>query len=800
MLTRCHSGLRTAAALMLLVLFAPLTYAQLTCITGELKTTDDSPVLGQVAIFALPDSALVKGSLVDSSRFSVYINAKPGDTFFAKFTLPGYTDTTLQFTARDSLVDLGEIRLRTLEVEGTEIKYQRPAYVRTIDGIAFEVQGTELETLTTLFDVLKASPRLTSPDDQRIEIIGRGSPLILVDRQPIISTNELKAIPADQVERIEILTNPPAKYRAQGSSNGVIEIYTKDFHLQGYQMTVNASGGSNTQGNPNGRLGLGLNVKKDKFSLSANLNNNLSERFSYSEEVGETTDETQRRFTEDYESTSLSNFYFGSIKSAYQFNDRQKLTAGVRGYGSFGNTESRSESIYRTNDQIDTRQTQDTDRRYTWLNNSAFANYIWETDTNNSVFEINLNYRLKVSDNTSEFESFFSAPATNDTSTFARRNEEDDRPNIAELRTNYEYKSPDQTFKWSVGGSFSFLRNNKAFDQSELQAEVWREIPALSNSYDYDELIGAAFAEVTKDWGKIGLRGGLRAEYTYLNGYSNSLERQFIDSSYVLPFPSASVILKPSKKLNFTLSYRAGIDRPSFDNFDPFVRVVDSLRIEFGNPYLRPTRTHVFGLETDFLYKYSLSLNYSRTNDPVSEIAFVDSSSFLINTTPANAEHRDRYSASVSIPLQTKWLRGWNSIFANYSRYVFGPGFGRAPFGALSFGAWSSLTFLLPKDFQITNRTSVRRWASDTYRANVQVYWTLRLQKELMDGRLRVFASADNLLAPRDISDEFQGNYFVESEAQFQFTGFSAGVFFKFGRLKQAVQIQESESGQSDRL
>ena len=717
-----------------------------------------------------------------------------------QFKITGFKDTSLTFRVTDTIVDLGTIPLQTLEMEGVDITFKQPAYVRTIDGIKFTVQGTELETLNTLFDVLKASPRISSPDEETLEIIGKGSPLILVDRQPIISIDELKAIPADQVERIEIMTNPPAKYRAQGRGGGVIEVYTKDFHLQGYQMTISANGGANTQGNPQARLGVGLNIKKNKFSLSANLSERLRTGYSYSYSDAETTDETNRAYTSYSDNNNTSSFYYGSIKSAYRFNEDHKLTAGIRGYGSWYKMDIESATNYFESGNATTRQVQTTDSRSTWLNNSAFTNYVWVTDTNNSSLEVNVNYRLKMSDSDREFESQFDNLRDNVSTEFARQNEERDRPNIAETRATYAHISDDKSLKWSVGGLFSFLRNGKAFDQNEPRGGEWRPIDSLSNAYDYDEIIGGMFAEVSKMWDMFGFRAGIRGEFTYLNGYSNSLNRQFIDSSYVLPFPSASLIFKPSKTLNFTLSYQSGLSRPSFSNFDPFVRVMDSLRIDYGNPYLRPERSHAVNLEVDLFYSYSFSFGYKREIDPVSEISFVDDSTFLVNTTPRNAEGMDRYSASFNAPLKFKWLRGWNSLWVNYSKYTFGPAFGRAPFGALSFGGYSSLRFILPKDFALINRIHVMRWASDTYRRNAQFNWSLRLSKQLLDNNMRIYVAASNIIPPKNKRDAFSGNYFVYTEGQSRFTTFKVGVFYKFGRLKQAVQIRESKSGQSDRL
>ena len=299
-------------------------------------------------------------------------------------------------------------------------------------------------------------------------------------------------------------------------------------------------------------------------------------------------------------------------------------------------------------------------------------------------------------------------------------------PNIGELRMNYEHIFDTTGWKFSVGLSYSVLINGKRLDKfNDLNGE-WQINEAQSNAYDYTENIGAAFAEVTKNWDKISARAGLRAEYTNLNGFSQSLNKQFIDSLYIIPFPSASVMYKFSDKVSATLFYDAGIDRPQFDNYDPFVIQNDSLRIEYGNPYLRPAIEQTIGLDFDLFYKYNLSVSYSYKKDPMSSISFIKDNTFLTESTPWNAESEQSLSASVSLPFQLKWLSGWNSVWVEYTQYNFTPIFDRDPFSNLTYGLYSYLTFKLPKSFDITNRFHINKWGGSTSVNKAVVNWGLR--------------------------------------------------------------------------
>lgn len=787
--------------LLLLCLQASFTFSQTVRVTGSIVAEKESIELGQITVFSAVDSTLKKGTYLDSTYFSLPLIAKKEKSFYAKISVPTYLDTLISFEITDSVVDLGAVALKkNLDLETVDVVFRKEMFKRTMDGISVNVEGTNLQTLSNLFEVLKASPKLVSPGDEGIEIIGRGSPLILIDRQAIISNDELKAIPASQIERIEIITNPSAKYKAQGSSNGVIEVFTKDFHLEGYNVTLRGEGGVNTQVQPLAGMHIGVSLKKKKFSLNGYLGGNYNQSYGTSEVNGFTTDDSNRKLTSFSNNHNRNVWQYYSIKSAYKINDKQKLSLGVNGYGGGGNSIDSSETEYAINDLTQTRSAAFSDHTWRWLNNTGFLNYTIETDTNDSNLEINLNYVNKVSNNEGESNSLFEFLETGTESSFDIRNESKDVPQIAELRIVYEHVFDTTGWKLSGGGSYSLLFNGKRFDRFNNVDGNWLIDDAFSNSYDYKENNGAAFFEVAKKWRKLGVRAGLRAEYTALDGYSNSLEQQFIDSSYVLPFPSASILYEPNDKLAITMFYDAGINRPQFSSYDPFIRVQDSLSIEYGNPYLRPATEHTVGLDFDLFYSYNISVSYTHTNTPISTISFVDETSFLQESTPWNAESEQGLSASFSLPLNTSWLQGWNSVWVDYSKYSFSPIFGREDFYNLRYGIYSYLTFMLPKDFNIMNRLHINKWGGDDSEMAANANWGMRLTKKFNGNKFQIFLDVGNIIPPKRKWTVYSGNYQHVSVSQNQFTTFKVGLFFKFGRLKSDAQIKESTSGQSDRL
>jgi hypothetical protein len=776
------------------------SYSQLTKLEGTIELDSTDSPFGQFIVFSLPDSTLIKGSYVDSTYFSIEFKAVAGQDYYVKISLAGYADTLISFKAKSELITLETVKFTTSTLTTVDIVFKKPEFARTMDGIKINVQGTTLQTLTSLFDVLTASPKITSPDGEKIEIIGKGSPLILIDRQPIISNDELKAIPASVVESIEIITNPSAKYKGQGSANGVIEVYTKNFTLEGYNMNISSSGGINTQLKPTASLSAGINVKRKKLTMNGHLGANYNEQYGFGNSTGSTTDDSQRSLSNSFENENWNSWMYYQLKAGYQINKNQKLTSGFRGNGSFGGAQTNTTTEYFTGSLLETSNVSFADPSYTWMNNSAYVNYQIETDTNKSNLEVNFNLAQKASNSAGTSLNTYQNLLSGIYSDFDLRTESFDRPLIGELRVNYEHVFDTSGWDLSTGLSYSQLRNGKVYNQFNNVKGDWVIDNLFSNSFDYQEHIGTVYAEVSKNWKKMGFRIGVTGEYTKLDGYSNSLQKQFIDSVYFRPFPSASILFQPTENVGLKLYYNSGIDRPQFTNYDPFVRYEDSLSVSYGNPYLRPSISHTFGLDFDLFYAYNLSVYVSTTADPISQISFVNDTTFFTESTPWNAKLDQSIGADLSIPFQLKWLQGWNSFWVSYSQYSFTEEFNRESFTNLSFGIYSYLTFILPKDFSIMNQLHVMRWGSSESISNTQMNWGLRLTKKYMKGDFQIYFDVSNILPPKNKSTQYYGNYIYTNNSQNQFTAFKFGLYYKFGRLKQATQIKESNAGQSGRI
>ena len=158
------------------------SFSQNISITGEIIADKELIDLGQISIYALPDSTFIKGILLDSSIFKTSFKPIDNTLFYIKITIPEHSTKLINFELHAPQINLGLITLeKSINLKTVDVVYKKATFKRTMDGLSVNVEGTELQNLTSLFEVLKASPQLTSPDDENIEIIGKGSPLILID-------------------------------------------------------------------------------------------------------------------------------------------------------------------------------------------------------------------------------------------------------------------------------------------------------------------------------------------------------------------------------------------------------------------------------------------------------------------------------------------------------------------------------------------------------------------------------------------------------------------------------------------
>ncbi|MBS1748725.1 MAG: TonB-dependent receptor [Bacteroidetes bacterium] len=571
------------------------------------------------------------GKPIDAASAQLYIAAKDslqdgmltkanGDFNFTKLS-PSVTYkliiTALGFEPYDQLIpaatmdksnqkegrfekDLGNISLHPAikQLEGITIVGTKPALEMGIDRKVFNVAKSLTSAGGTAVDIMKNIPSLSVDIDGNVEL-RNSTPQIYVDGRPTILT--LDQIPADNIERVELITNPSAKFDA-ATSGGIINIVLKKDKRIGLNGIVSASVG--TPGILNGNLNLNLRQGKLNFFASG----------GYNKSKGRTTGETNREnkkhgITQDYfNQYSYNNrnrkFTFLNFGIDYFIDNRNTLSVTQRlGSGRFRNDETQQQeylssdetllySGYRTNTGPSL-----FDRKSTRLS----YKYTFPKQGQELTADINYNYGGG-SSNGMIINTYSNPDGTEYKAPSVVRNEGGN--NSKDLTIQADYTNPineNSKFETGIRSYYkNFKSNYNAFNIGEDNNET--KLP-LSNNYKYNELINAAYATFSQKKGSFSYQVGLRAEYSKFDG-------ELIDSAYQFGykypssakniwnalFPSVFLTKEIGENDQVQFNFSRRIRRPDFWQLNPFIEINDPVNLRQGNPELQPEFINSFEL------------------------------------------------------------------------------------------------------------------------------------------------------------------------------------------------------------
>lgn len=758
---------------------------------------NDSIFFGyQYAILSIEDSSMITGDIIEENPF---IFKHYQRHFLLQIYSTEYADTIIEIDVPKGTKEheIPTVKLRSNELAEVTVKVSRPMFRKSIRGMEVNVANTPLEKLDNAFQILKASPKVISPDDEQLMVIGKGVPKIFVDKQEVTSNDELKAMPAEMIDKIDIITNPSAKYAAEGTS-AVIEIYTSGFHLEGSRTNIGINGGVNTQGMPNLGGNIGMNMKRKKFSMNFDLSGRVNRSNSiYNNEYIYANEQR----TSEGAGSGTNYFAYGNIKLKYEFNDKHALTFSTRGWGGGNKSTSETDGSFFNEDTLTSTFDKNNESTYGWLNLNAGLRYKWKTDTLGSYFTTRIGYRKRFNGGENENRTLYTDPIFSNQN-FNRRTENRDRPDIGTIEVDYVHQFDTTGWELATGISYSMLYNGTFYNQYNLINDQWIEDVAFTNSYDYTEQIGGVYIETTKEWDHFGLSFGLRGESTFIKGKSKSLNQTFIDTAYFNLFPNANLMFFFDNDMDLTLSYSTEFDRPRFANYDPFVRQSDSLNIEYGNPLLRPEYGHEVGLEWGIWKGLSFDVYYSHYTRPISDLTYVDETTGIVHNTSQNGNLSQSIEASINWPTRLSFWSGYHSFWFEYNKTSFTSEFDRLPFFGIGFGAYIYEHFDIPKDFFVNTSLQINR---NTWGGNLQsqtVYnWNIGAGKKFLDGDMTLQLRVDNIIPRKYRNNTVGSNFSSSSFWQNQFTQFNVSLRYKFGRLKAVSQIQDvGGSSQGGRL
>jgi hypothetical protein len=735
-------------------------------VTGAVRTEAGAPVdYATVTLHRAQDSTVVKTEFSDGQGRFAFEQAPAGQYLVSASQVGFGRQWSARFEVSGSAVALPVLTLTAsaaTQLKEVQVVGQKPQFERLADRTVVNVEGSPLSAGNTSLDVLRRSPGVTIDNSDNLALRGRQGLLVLIDgkRQPMTGTelaDYLRGLPADQVKSIELITNPPAKYDAQGGA-GIIAINLKKDQKLGTNGSVNSSLGY-------GRYhkltsGLSLNHRRKRFNAFGTYTfadrrnwNALTinrEYYEYPDRV-KTLDATSLQ-----DNQGRSHGISHSWKLGLDYNLTERTTLGVVANGLALRTDSKgsNNSTFRTaGGEPTSRYRSDNVRDGNLPNYSGNLNFRHTFKDSLGLHELSADadYARYDSRRSQLLDTRFTLPRD---SADRRTSDQHNLLTIQSLKADYTRPLSKAT-RLEAGGKVSwvFADNDLAFHEPAVPGRVDVLVPdlELSNRFRYDENIVAGYVNLNHTRPKWNLQAGLRGEQT------NAVGKQAVQQAGVNPnfsrhyfqlFPSAAVKHSFSDKNETSLSLSRRIDRPSYGQLNPFRSYIDATTYGAGNPELRPQTSYNVELTHTFFQKYSAGLSYAVTANPIVGTVQPESdTSRTVVSTTQNLRRQYNYALTLTAPLElTKWWSVYNNAVFYYSRFQGELAGTSLNAGRPAFNLSSNHTFNLGHDWKAdlnANYDSKNRYAFFLGRAQGQV--SVGVQKGLWHNKATLKLNATDL-------------------------------------------------------
>lgn len=684
------------------------------------------------------------------------------------------------------------------------VKSKKPFVEMQVDKMVLNVQNDILATSGNLLEVLQRAPGVSITNDETINMAGKAGVNVLIDGKPTQLSgkdlaNYLKATPGSVVDKVEIIMNPSAKYDAQGNA-GIINIRLKKNIAKGTNGNISAAF---TQSNhPNFNFSSNLNHRQGKWNWFTNAAARKSRqntdgginRFVNSNGIAKVFENK----TIDQDASKNISFQTGAD---FYMTSKTILGFMVKGNEYRSNLYTPGITLIKTNNIVDSSLNTLNDKNDRTSRYMANLNYKYE-DTLGNELNIDADY--------TSFKNRSNGLVTTDLLNNQHikygytANDQDvvTRIKIYSIKTDFSKQLKKINAKIETG-----LKWNTIQTSNDLKAYVWnvntfKADTGRTNQFDYTETNYAAYTSFSQKIKKWEYQLGMRAEQSVIKGNSLDLKNKKInypDTSYFNLFPTAFIRFTANDKNNFGLSYGRRINRPTYQDLNPFEYIYDNYTRERGNPYLQPE----FSNNVELTYSYRNALNigagYSHTNNSFQSISTQKGE--ITEETDYNIGKEERYYLNVSLSMPiTKWWESYINLNPFYKEYK-----GEIPAGSLDNTTWgmswyTNQSFILPKKW----KAQLSSWGNiGTLDGIYKTSWLGSLDagtsKLILKDKLNVRLSVTDIFNTQRWRQEVHfGNVNFNYNRKWESRTIRLQLTWKFGKTN--YKLRERESGAQDEI
>ena len=675
--------IKNLLAMVVLTTLSFVSYAQNAGkINGIIKDGNEKTLeSATISLIKATDSSVVKVAVADKAGRYQFENIATGK-YLVNVSATGHDagySSLVEVKQGNDAIEVPVIVLQpaTKSLGAVVVTSKKPLIEQKIDRMVINVEASVTNVGSSALEVLEKSPGITVDKDGNISLKGKQGVVVLIDGRPSYLSgadlaNMLRSMTSAQLDQIEIMTNPPAKYDAAGNA-GVINIKTKKNKQYGYNGSVSATYGQGRYNRDNESLN--FNYRNGKVNLFTNLSHNYGKRYNNLDIQrnfrDKDTKQLLRYFDQEAKMQSIWRSYNAKVGMDYFASKNTTFGVVFNGYSNPGEFGNRNTTLISDANGLLINETKATaDFNQHWKNFSTNLNFRQVLDTTGQEITADIDYLTYSSTNDMELSNYyFDASGNNIEKPDTLLGSLPQEINIYSGKIDY-IRPLKKGAKFEAGLKSSIVKtdNNANYD-SIINNQLVHDYNR-SNHFIYEENINAAYVNLSTPLGKkISAQLGLRLENTNAKGNQVTTGVTF-ERNYTQLFPTAYFQYKASENHNVGLNYGRRIRRPNYHSLNPFIEFIDRYTSEQGNPNLKPQFSHNIELSHTFKGKLTTTLNYTNTTDIIQQVIEQNEERNETYVKQENIASQRQYGIAINSANEiTKW---WSSnVYFNLSNNHF---------------------------------------------------------------------------------------------------------------------------------
>ncbi len=670
---------RCAPCLLIGLLFSLSVSGQ--SIRGQVQGADGKPLpYANLLLLRANDSTLVKGAVSDEGGAYTLDNVRAGSYVLSASSM-GYQRAYVSGVTVTEGQPLVQIPVLTLSQETNKLREvavvaKRPFVEQRLDRTVVNVAGSIVASGSTALEVLEKSPGVTvDRQNDALQLRGKDGVIVQIDGKPtyLAATDVvamLRSMPSDNIDQIELITNPSAAQDAAGNS-GIINIRLKKNNNVGTNGSLSLAAGAGRYDRERGSLQ--VNHRGRKLNVLASYSGSQGGSYWNFNGHRDWSQDGERNLV-DQHSYQRYRDWGHNAKAGVEYAAGKRTTIGLVWTGIWSNRREKgpTDTRFRRAEAEPVYLATHTEKRLSNLSDNQVGN-----------FNVQHTFKARGGQLSADLDlGRFRRRFANELITETVLSQEDGQPLLGlltQMPTAIDIRTAKMDYQRPLGGEWKLetgLKYSSVRSDNDLRLESG-EVgnlavdPELSNHFQYSEGVGAAYVNLSgKLPGNAQVQAGLRAEHTHSLAHSLTLDNR-VRRKYLNLFPSLFLSRPLSKDHQLTFSYSYRINRPNYQSLNPARGYIDPYAFSRGNPYLKPQYTHSLELRHGFEGKVFTSLGANYTTDLVFFIVQpVDLSHF--ERTPENVGSSQQYHLTVTFPVTL--AKGWTlqtTLMGLYSYFQF---------------------------------------------------------------------------------------------------------------------------------